>query len=140
MTPILALGPHVFEILPLSLQQLDEVTRAKWPAVSRFGRAPARQYTGRGEDSLRVEGLIFNEEFGGFEDYLALKQTQRQPEPVDMIGWGSASGYARVFGPVVLLEVGATHEYLGTSGVGRKISFHVVVAPFGDDGIFGGLF
>lgn len=139
--PVLALGPVMFEILPLSLQKITESTRVKWPAIARFGRASARQFTGYGDDSFKVEGLFFNEDFGGFEDYMLLKSLQQIPEPVDMIGGAGIGSYATVFGPVVILDVGATHEYIGASGVGRKVTFSIELAPFGDDPYgFGGLF
>lgn len=139
MIPVLGIGPHVFEILPLSLQRIDEVTRAKWPSVARFGRSAARQFTGLGDDSFRIEGLIFNEEWGGHDEYIALKLTQRQGVPVDLVGWGPGAAYARVYGAVVLLDVGARHESIGLGGVGRKITFTIEMAPFGDEGA-GGLF
>lgn len=131
--PLLALGPVVFEILPLSLQRLAEHTRVKWPAIGRFGNQSARQFTGYGDDSFRIEGLFYNEEWGGFDDYLALKALQRNPEPVDMIGGAAAGSYATVFGPVVILDVGATHEHIGQGGIGRKVTFSVELAPFGAD-------
>lgn len=138
--PVLALGPVMFEILPLSLQKITESTRVKWPSVARFGRDNARQFTGYGDDSFRIDGLFFNQDFGGFEEYMLLKQLQRMPEPIDMIGGGGINAYATVFGPVVLLDVGATHEHIHADGVGRKVSFSIELAPFGGGAYGGGLF
>jgi uncharacterized protein len=140
MIPILAIGPHIFASLPLSIQKIEETTRSSWPAQNRFGVGPARQYTGRGEDSFKIEGLFFHEEFGGMSDYLALKATQAEGKPVSLIGWSAVSFAAQIFGEVVILEVSATHEYIGMDGVGRKVVFSVELAPFGGNGDFGGLF
>jgi phage protein U len=141
MIPLLALGPHIFDLLPLSLQRIEERTKARWPAVPRFGGTAARQFTGMDEDSLRIEGLIFEDEWAGHDRYLALKATQRLGEPVMMVGWGAGGGYASVFGRIVILEVGATHEHLRADGIGRKIAFSIEVASFGGDaGVYGGLF
>ena len=141
MTAVLALGPHDFEILPMSLQRIAERTVADWPAIRRFGARAARQFTGLGgEDEMTLEGLIFSAEFGGYEDYLALKATQAAGQPVPLVGWGAGAAYAVVFGLVAITEVGATHEYIGPDGIGRKIGFEVKVAPFGEDGPAGGLF
>ncbi len=139
MTPLLALGPNVFETLPMTLQKIEEESRALWPGVHRFGVGPARQFTGLGESQMTIEGLIFNQEFGGYGDYLALKETQRLGQPVDMIGWGAAAAFAGVFGAVCIVKVGATHEYIHQSGIGRKLTFAIEVVPFGEGGI-GGLF
>lgn len=138
--PVLAIGPHMFACLPLSLQKITETTKANWPAIARFGVAPARQFTGLGEDEFEVEGLMFHDEWGGMGDYLALKATQRIGIPVPLIGWGAAAGYALVFGDVVVLDVGATHEHIGFAGVGRKMTFTVKLGAFGGDGFLGGLF
>ncbi len=138
--PILALGPHIFAALPLSIQRIRERTRASWPMINRFGRGPARQYTGRGEDEFEIEGLYFHQEFGGHGEYLALKATQSAGQPVELLGWAAGGVAASVFGSVVILEVGAEHESIHFDGIGRKIEFSVQVAPFGGDGAFGGLF
>lgn len=139
MIPILAIGPHIFEILPLSLQQIEEKTLANWPVIGRFGQGGARQFVGLGEDEFEVSGLYFNEEFGGHEDYLALKQTQRLGQPVDLLGWAAGGAAANVFGAVVILEVGNKHSRIGASGIGRRAEFSVKLGVFGDDA-GGGLF
>ncbi len=138
--PILAIGPHVFAMLEMDPQKISEKTVASWPAIARFGAAPGRQFTGLGEDTMTIEGLIFNQEFGGYSEYLALKGTQRAGVPLPLIGWGSGSSFAQMFGQVVVLEVSAIHEYLGPDGIGRKIGFTVELGAYGDDGPGGGLF
>lgn len=141
MIPVLAIGPHIFETLPLSLQKISEATTANWPATKRFGVGPARQFTGRDEDSFEIEGLYFDQEFGGHAEYLALKATQAAGEPVELIGWAASGIAASVFGTVVILEVAATHSHIHFNGIGRKVEFNVKLAPFGGDGgPFGGLF
>lgn len=140
-TPVLAIGPHIFEALPLSLQKISETTKANWPASKRFGVGPARQFTGRDEDSFEISGLYFDHEWGGHADYLALKATQAAGEPVELMGWAAGGIAAELFGTVVILEVGAEHSHIHFTGVGRKTEFSVKLAPFGgDDGPFGGLF
>jgi phage protein U len=138
--PVLAIGPHIFASLPLSLQKITEKTKANWPAVGRFGIGPARQFTGRGEDEFEIEGLYFDQEWGGHSEYMALKATQAAGQPVELLGAAAGGDGASVFGTVVILEVGATHEHIDFSGIGRKVTFSVKLAPFGGDGAFGGLF
>lgn len=136
--PILAIGMHIFAALPLSLQKIEERTKMSWPAIRRFGAGPARQNTGRDEDEFTVEGLYFDDEWGGHAEYLALKATQRAGVPVELLG-AAAGGGASVFGTVVILEVGASHSVLRPSGVGAKTEFDVKLAPFGGELSFGGL-
>ncbi|SFB92546.1 Phage protein U [Bosea sp. CRIB-10] len=138
--PILAIGPHIFAALPLSIQTIKETTKANWPSVNRFGVGPARQFVGRGEDSFEVEGLYFHAEFGGHAQYLMLKATQSAGEPVELIGWSAAGAAAEVFGTVVILTVSATHKKITRAGIGAITEFSIELAPFGGDGSFGGLF
>jgi uncharacterized protein len=135
---LLALGPHIFEILPMTLQKIEGENTANWPVVQRFGMGPARQFTGPGDATRKIEGLIFNEEFGGYEDYLALIATQRAGVPVEMVGWGAGAAYAMIMGPVCILKVSDTHEFIGPDGIGRKITFGIEVARFGGETAFGG--
>ena len=140
--PLLALGPHAFEIDGLNFQQLEEETVVKWPAINRFGSRPGRQMTGYGEDPLFISGLIYPEEIGGRSELDALRVTQRLAQPVVMIGWStSKSNAARVYGQVVILSIRATHSRFGPDGNRRKITFDVEVAPTGGiAGFTGGLF
>ena len=140
MPALLAIGPHIFESLPLSLQKIREKTKANWPATKRFGVGPARQFTGRDEDEFEIEGLYYDAEFGGHAEYLALKATQAAGKPVELIGWAAGGVAASLFGTVVLLEVGAEHEHIHTSGVGLKVEFSVKLGVFGGDSLTGGLF
>lgn len=140
MSALLQLGPHTFSILPLNYQQLERETVAKWASVPRFGQMAARQFTGLGDDSTTISGLIFPEEFGGRTEYEALRLTQAAGVPVILAGMGAAS-LARVFGLVVLLSVSDTQSYIGPTGEGRMLEFSVELAPYGGDiGLFGGLF
>ena len=140
MVPLLAIGPHIFERFPLSLQKIKETTKASWPATKRFGVGPARQFTGRDDDDFEIEGLYYDAEFGGHAEYLALKATQAAGKPVELIGWAAGSFAASIFGTVVILEVGAEHSHIHETGVGLKVEFSVKLAPFGGDGMPGGLF
>ncbi|TCR70534.1 phage tail protein [Bosea sp. BK604] len=139
--PVLAIGPHIFETLPLSLQEISERTKMNWPATKRFGVGPARQFTGRDDDSFEIEGVYYDQEWGGHAEYLALKATQAAGRPVELLGWSAGGFAASVFGTVVILEVGADHKHIHDNGIGRKVEFSVKLAPFGGDGgPFGGLF
>lgn len=136
----LALGPNIFQCLPVTLSKLTRDTKSNWAAIARFGGNVARQFTGHGEHSIKLEGLVYNSHFGGFGQYEGLRATQLAAQPVPLIGM-SAGLVGTVFGLVVILHVSDTQEYLDReTGIGKKLVFEVEVAPFGGDGPFGGLF
>lgn len=136
MTALLALGPHIFEILPLNYQRLERETNAVWASVPRFGAEAARQFTGLGDDSFRIDGLLFPHEFGGRAEYEAIRATQRSGLPVMMAGLGTATA-VRIFGLVVILNVSDEQTHIGRDGQGRVLSFSIELAPYG--GILGGI-
>lgn len=141
MTPLLALGPHVFEIAPLNFQEIVRDTEIKWPSISRFGGRPGRQFTGYGEDPITISGLLYPEELGGRDEFEAIKVTAKSATPVIMMGWSSTiATAAKVFGRVVILRVGDTQTAISRSGQARRISYDIEVAPFPGDGKPVGLF
>jgi phage protein U len=141
MTPLLALGPHIFEVAPLNYQEIIRETEAKWPAIARFGGRPGRQFTGFGEDVITISGLLFPDELGGRREFEAIRATQKAARPVLMMGWSpEITTAAQLLGRVVILHVGDTQSAIGRHGMGRRVSFDIEVAPFAGDGKPVGLF
>ena len=132
--PLLALGPHKFEIAPMSFQQLEDETIAEWKAIGRFGGRPGWQFTGFGEDPISISGLLYPYELGGRDAIDALRETQRQKAPVLMIGWSTDErAAAKVFGRVAIRSVRRTQTNIDAFGQGRKIAFDIGLVPIGDD-------
>lgn len=127
--PLLALGPHIFKILPLNFQELERTTIAKWPSIARFGQRNARQFTGLGDDETKIGGIIYPEEFGGRSEFEALRATQAAGRPVMMVGLATASS-ARIFGRVVILDVSDKQSSIAPNGQGRILDFTITVAPY----------
>lgn len=136
----LALGPNMFSCLPVTLQKLTRDTKSNWAPIARFGGDVARQFTGHGEHSIKLEGLVFNSHFGGFEQYEGVRATQLAAVPVPLVGM-SAGLVGTAFGLVVILHVSDVQEYLDPdTGIGKKLGFDCEVAPFGGESLLGGLF
>ncbi len=138
--PLLALGPHVFEIAPLNFQSIDRETTVKWPAIARFGGRPGRQMTGYGEDPIIISGVLYPDEFGGRDEFEAVRATQRAAMPVMMVGWAGSGTLARIYGLVVILTVRDQQTSINADGFGRRVSYEIEVAPIGKSGKPIGLF
>lgn len=141
MAPLLSLGPHIFQVTELNYQSLKRKTEAKWPAISRFGGRPGRQFTGFGEDTITIDGLLFPEEFNDSEQFEALRVTQAAGKPVSMMGWALGEGMAaELFGRVVILTIEDDQTRIGRSGRGQRIEYSIALAPFSGEGKPIGLF
>lgn len=139
--PLLALGSHIFEIAPLNFQEIERETAPKLPAIARFGARPGRQFTGLGEDPITISGLLFPEELGGRAELEAVRATQSSGQPVLMLGWAGSSGLAAtVYGMVVILSVSDSQTRISRSGIGRRLSYSITVAPVSGAGRPVGLF
>ena len=46
------LGEYMFSLETAAFQQLQRDTAYRWATLNRIGRAPARQFTGLGEDAI----------------------------------------------------------------------------------------
>lgn len=129
--PLLALGPHKFELEPLNFQDLEDEFEVKWPAISRFGGRPARQMTGDGEDPIRITGLLWPHEVPDSREALeAVIRTQKAKRPVLMMRWASDAGMrAQVDGLVVILRISRQQSKFGTSGNSRRLDYDIEIAP-----------
>ena len=136
--PLLALGPHVFELLPLNYDTIERETAAMWASVPRLGGRPSRQFTGLGEDPLLISGAMFPAEFGGRDEYEAIRATLALGLPVPMIGFATET-VGRVWGLVVILAIRDTQEAIGRDGAGQVLTYDIEVAAY-DDGTGSGLF
>ncbi|MFT4162869.1 phage tail protein [Shinella sp.] len=138
--PLLALGPHMFEIAPLNFQAIERETTVKWPAIARFGGRPGRQMTGYGEDPITISGLLYPDELGGRDEFEAVRATQQTAQPVLMVGWSGSGMKARIYGLVVIVTVRDQQTSINRDGFGRRLSYDIEVAPIGATGKPIGLF
>ncbi|MCO5082665.1 MAG: phage tail protein [Rhizobiaceae bacterium] len=129
--PLLALGPHRFEIEPLNFQAIEQEFEVKWPAISRFGGRPGRQMTGFGEDPIRISGLLHTHEFEGSREALdSLVRTHKAAKPLIMMGWADEESLkADVYGLVVILKVTHRGTKIGGSGKPRRMEYDIEIAP-----------
>ncbi len=85
------------------------------------------------DDELTLSGLLFPEEFGGRDEYEQIAGTLLTGKPVMMVGFGVATA-GRVFGQVVIEEISDGQDYIGPDGAGQRLSFDILVSPYGADG------
>ena len=58
---MMALGMFVFSLPTLAYQDLQRQTSWRHPSSSRVGSRPARQFTGAGDDTITLSGLLLPE-------------------------------------------------------------------------------
>jgi phage protein U len=129
MTALLALGYHVFEIEPLNYNKLQQQVDFRWATLGRLGTEPARQFIGPGNKSITINGLLFPNEFGGYEKYRAIEFTAHASKAVMLVG-----GSGHVFGRVAITKVSETQNHIGLAGQPAMVKFNVTVERYGGAG------
>lgn len=125
---LLSLGPVQFLAGNLAHQTIARSVDYRWPAQERLSRAPARQFLGRGEETIELSGYTLTHYTGGAETLTRLRALADQGEPQTLI---DASG--AVLGLYVLTRVEATGSELDASGRPLMLEFRLSLAAYGED-------
>lgn len=131
--PLMALGPHVFEVLPLNYQRIERLTEAQWASVPRLGVRPSRQFVGFGDDPLTISGVLLPGEFGGRSEFEAIRLTQAAGLPVPLVGFGTGT-LGRVWGLVIITLISDAQEEIGPDGSGQVLTYDIEVAAYDETG------
>ena len=71
---MMALGMFVFSLHTLAYQELQQETEWRHPSTNRVGAAPARQFLGRGDDTITLPGVLLPELAGTMLSLDTLRQ------------------------------------------------------------------
>lgn len=133
--PLLALGPHRFQIDRLNFQKFTEEFGVETASMKHFGHAPGVQVVGFSDDAKSISGLLFPEEFGDRSDIDAITMTIRAMQPVPLLSWAAGGTFAAlVHGRFIIKNIKKDHDYFNSFGQSCRISYSIDVVPFHADG------
>lgn len=110
-------GMFVFSIPTATYQKLQRTTNWNHVSSSRFGSTPAYQYTGRGTDTITLDGSIVPE-FGSQMSLTALRLMGNTGKNFPLI-----SGSGKIYGLWVLDSIEETQTDFFKDGKPKKIEF-----------------
>ncbi len=125
---MLALGSFRFSIDTAAYDSLARSTSWSWPSQARAGREPARQFTGRGDDTITLAGVIFTEK-AGLDQVKDLREVADEGEALVLIGENG-----NVHGWWCVENISETQSGFFSDGAPRKQEFTVQMAAYGEDG------
>lgn len=114
---MMILGMFPFSIPTAVYQQLQRSTNWRHPSNSRVGDMPAYQFTGRGEDTISLDGSIVPE-FGSQMSITALRTMGDTGK-----AWPLISGNGKVFGLYHIDDLQETQTIFFSDGTPKKIEF-----------------
>ena len=125
---MLALGMFVFSLSTLAYQELQRQTEWRHPSSNRVGAAPARQFIGRGDDSITLPGIIFPELAGTTLSLDALRLMANTGK-----AWPMIEGTGRIYGLWVIESLSETKTVFFRDGTPRRIEFTLSLKRIDDD-------
>lgn len=90
---MLMLGSYQFSIDTAAYQQLQRSTAYKWQGQDRVGQREALQYTGPGQDSVTLTGVVFPQYKGGTGQLNAMRALAATGQPQILVS-GTAPCWA----------------------------------------------
>ncbi|OSO71388.1 oxidoreductase [Stutzerimonas stutzeri] len=125
---MMALGMFVFSLETLAYQEFQRQTEWRHGSTSRIGTNPARQYLGRGDDSITLPGVLLP----------ALAGTQLSLDALRTMAdtgkaWPLVEGTGKIYGTWIIESLSETRTLFFRDGQARRIEFTLTLKRI-DDG------
>lgn len=125
------LGSFSFELNTAAFQTLQRKVEYRWEMQNRIGRAPAAQFTGRGQDTIELSGTIYPHFRGGIAQVGAMRAAAEEGEALPLVYAFEAVGqYAGLW---VIKSISEERTVFWSNGVPRKIEFSLSLTSYGED-------
>ena len=127
---MLALGMFVFTLSTAAYQELQRQTEWRHATNNRVGAAPARQFVGRGDDTITLPGIILPELAGSALSLDALRLMANTGK-----AWPMVEGSGRIYGLWIIESLSETKTLFFRDGTPRRIEFTLSLKRIDDDRI-----
>ncbi|TDL95669.1 phage tail protein [Stutzerimonas stutzeri ATCC 17588 = LMG 11199] len=125
---MMALGMFVFSLETLAYQEFQRQTEWRHGSTSRIGTNPARQYLGRGDDSITLPGVLLPALAGSQLSLDALRTMADTGK-----AWPLVEGTGKIYGTWVIESLSETRTLFFRDGQARRIEFTLTLKRI-DDG------
>ncbi|WP_085598184.1 MULTISPECIES: phage tail protein [unclassified Pseudomonas] len=127
---MMALGMFVFSLSTAAYQELQRQTEWRHVSNTRIGAAPARQFVGRGDDSITLPGVILPELAGSVLSLDTLRLMANTGK-----AWPMVEGSGRIYGLWVIESLSETKTIFFRDGTPRRLEFTLSLKRIDDDRI-----
>lgn len=125
---MMALGMFVFGMHTLAYQEFQRQTDWRHGSTSRIGTNPARQFLGRGDDTITLPGVLVSGLTGTQVSLDVLRQMADTGK-----AWTLIEGTGRIYGIWAIESMQETRTYFFKDGAARRIEFTLTLKRI-DDG------
>lgn len=124
----MALGQFIFGLDSLPYDELTRSNSWRHPSNSRVGARPARQYVGKGEETINLKGWIAPQEIGNYGSIAELRAMGDTGQAFALV-----SGAGEVFGQFAIESLSETGTLHHADGTPRRIAFDLQLARADDN-------
>lgn len=124
-------GPdaYTFSMGTAAYNTMRRATSWRWAAVPRAGRRPARQFVGKGDDQITLDGVIYPHFKGGLNQLPRMREEADKGQPLQMV-----DSLGRVdYGYWCIVSIEETQTEFMKGGLPRKIAFTMTLEAYGED-------
>lgn len=125
---MMALGMFVFSLETLAYQEFQRQTEWRHGSTNRIGTNPARQYLGRGDDSITLPGVLLPALAGSQLSLDALRTMADTGK-----AWPLVEGTGKIYGTWIIESLSETRTLFFRDGQARRIEFTLSLKRI-DDG------
>lgn len=125
---MMSLGMFVFGMHTLAYQELQRSTAWRHASNARVGTNPARQFVGRGDDTITLPGVLVSGLTGkqaSLDDLRDMADTGK--------AWPLIEGTGRIYGLWVIENISEGRAYFFKDGAARRIEFVISLQRIDDD-------
>lgn len=122
---MMMLGSFQFGIPTAAYQELTRRSNYRWPQQDLFGRRPAVQFTGEGDETMTLSGVIYPEFRGGTGQIEQMRALAGRGVPQLLV-----SGLGKIMGRWVIEAVEEKQETFAAFGLPRKQEFTLQLKRF----------
>lgn len=125
---MMKLGDYVFSIQTAAYDRLVREASFNWVSQPRAGRIPAVQFTGAGDETITLSGLIYPGFNAGADQIQNMRAQGAKGEPLSMV---DGNGYN--WGRWAITKVREGQSYIDDRGAPRKQAFTISLIAYGED-------
>lgn len=119
---MLMLGQYRFSLNTAAYEGKTRETQYRWRQQARIGNQPALQFTGPGDDTLELDGVIYPHYRGGFGQLNAMRREADKGEPLMLV-----EGTGKVLGRWVIASLRETQGSFARDGSPAKVRFSLTL-------------
>lgn len=125
---MLSWGDFVFSLPTLAYQDFRRRNAWAWASNPRMGEFDDAQFTGPGQDTISLSGMLVPQVAGDLSSLSRLREIADQGQPRVLVG-----GDGVVFGPYVLTSLDEGRSLLHGDGSARRYDFSIELRRVPDD-------